>query len=214
VTERGIHRFDFRDEMECVKMEKHLQPLAAVVIITARDSINGGSPMVRTRMIMMIAVVLALAESGAIAQVRVPRTQVESKVPVTIALQIGTESYKYTGQGTCRHATVASIYDMPAEQWTMEASDGPRSVTLTLWRPKKGGSDMVSFAASTAGKEHVVDTVKVGDRGSVQGSGSATLVPAGKGGTFTIEAIAADGAKINGTIKCDAFSAREAVAGD
>ncbi len=155
----------------------------------------------------------ALAASDVTAQVRVPRTPVDAKVSVTIALEIGSESYKYTGPGTCRHALQASIYDLLAEQWTMEGGDGLRNVTLTLWQPKKGAGDMVSLAVSSGGKTHVVNTVKVGADGSVRGSGTATLAPAGKGGTFTINATAADGAKIRGTIKCDAFLAPAPVGG-
>ncbi len=156
----------------------------------------------------------ALAASDVIAQVPVPRTPVDAKVSVTIALEIGSESYKYAGPGTCRHALQASIYDMPAEQWTMEGNDGLRNVTLTLWQPKQGAGKMVSFAVNAGGKTHVVNTVKVGGRGNVQGSGTAALAPAGNGGTFTIDATAADGAKISGTIKCDAFLAPAPVAGD
>ena len=155
----------------------------------------------------------ALAASDVMAQVRVPRTPADAKVSVTIALEIGSESYKYTGPGTCGHALQASIYDLPAEQWTMEGADGVRNVTLTLWQPKQGAGNMVSFVVNTGGKTHVVNTVNVSGRGSVRGSGTATLAPAGNGGTFTINATAADGAKISGTIKCDAFLAPAPVGG-
>jgi hypothetical protein len=148
------------------------------------------------------------------AQVRVPRGSAESKVPVTVALQIGSESYKATSQGTCTHTTEASIYNLSAQQWSVEQSDGPRSVTLTLWRPQRGAGDMLSLGVNTAGKSHSVNTVKVGNQGDVKGSGTATFAPAGNGGTFTIAATAGDGAKITGTIKCDAFTAPAPVAGD
>jgi hypothetical protein len=188
-------------------------PLRTMGAIEIYHGMNeGGSAMLRTMLVGCFC--FALAASDVIAQVPVPRTPVDAKVSVTIALEIGSESYKYAGPGTCRHALQASIYDMPAEQWTMEGNDGLRNVTLTLWQPKQGAGKMVSFAVNAGGKTHVVNTVKVGGRGNVQGSGTAALAPAGNGGTFTIDATAADGAKISGTIKCDAFLAPAPVAGD
>ena len=44
----------------------------------------------------------ALAASDVIAQVPVPRTPVDAKVSVTIALEIGSESYKSTSHGAGR----------------------------------------------------------------------------------------------------------------
>jgi hypothetical protein len=141
-----------------------------------------------------------------IAQVAVPRTPADAKVPVTVALQVGGEALKFSSPGMCRHAAQAGIYDLAAEQWSVQASDATRNVTLTLWQPKGAGS-MVSLAVGTGGKTHVVDTVKVGTRGTVRGSGAVKLAPAGSGGTFTVDGTAADGAKITGTIRCDAFLA-------
>jgi hypothetical protein len=161
-----------------------------------------------------IIVPLAFEVTTLAAQVRVPRTQAESKVPVTVALQIGSESYKATSPGKCTHTTEASIYNVAAQQWSVEQSDGPRSLTLTLWRPQRGSGDMLSLGVNTAGKSHVVNTVKVGNQGDVKGSGTATFAPSGNGGTFTIAATAGDGAKIMGTITCDAFTAPAPVAGD
>jgi hypothetical protein len=59
------------------------------------------------------------------------------------------------------------------------------------------------FTLSVNGKTTVsVTTV----RSQVSGSGKVTLAPAGKGGTFTIDAKAKTGESITGSIKCDAFT--------
>jgi hypothetical protein len=41
--------------------------------------------------------------------------------------------------------------------------------------------------------------------GKPNGSGTATFEPAGKGGTFKIQAKTADGTVVAGSIKCDGF---------
>ena len=63
-----------------------------------------------------------------------------------------------------------------------------------------------------AGKRYDVSTIKSPQGPS--GSGSVKLVKEGTGGTFTIDAATPSAGKITGTIKCDAFPASEAVAGD
>jgi hypothetical protein len=133
---------------------------------------------------------------------------------VTIALQIGSDAYKATGRGTCHHTARAGIYDTPAEQWSVQQSEGSRSVALTMWRLKKAPGDMLSLAVTTGGKSHRVSTVKVGQSGSPVGAGTVTLASAAKGGTFTIDATTAERTRITGTITCDAFTAPRPVAGD
>jgi hypothetical protein len=137
-----------------------------------------------------------------------------TQVAVTIALQIGSEAYKVTGQGTCHHTARAGIYDTPAEQWSVQQSEGSRSLALTMWRPKKAPGDMLSLAVTTGGKSHQVSTVKVGQSGSLIGAGTVTLASAAQGGTFTIDATTAERTRITGTITCAAFTAPRPVAGD
>ena len=69
------------------------------------------------------------------------------------------------------------IYNVLAQQWSVEQSDGQRSLTLTLWRPQRGAGDMLSLGVNTAGKSHAVNTVKVGNQGDVKGSGTVTFAP-------------------------------------
>jgi hypothetical protein len=49
--------------------------------------------------------------------------------------------------------------------------------------------------------------------GQVTGSGKVTFEPSGKGGTFRVDATAADGTSISGTIRCDAFTPHVAEGG-
>jgi hypothetical protein len=169
--------------------------------------------MLRVR-VMGVILCCAMCAVPVVAQRRIPGAAGATKVPVTIALQVGSEAYKVTGQATCHHTAQASIYDVPAEQWSVQQSDESRSVSLTMWRPKKASGDMLSLAVSIGGKSHTVNTVKVGSSGAAAGSGTVTFIPAAQGGSFTIDAAAADRTKITGTITCAAFTAPTPVAGD
>ena len=70
---------------------------------------------VRLNVLMFMCTVCA---TPLVAQRRAPGEPVETKVPVTIALQVGSDAYKVTGQGTCNHAAQAAIYD----PWTNETT--------------------------------------------------------------------------------------------
>jgi hypothetical protein len=134
-------------------------------------------------------------------------------VGVTVALKVGTTAYDFNGQAKCTYAPVASIYTTMAEQWHLEQSDGARSASFTLWRPKNGSGDMFSLAVSNGSASHLVNTVK-GPSAKPQGSGAVKLAPAGAGGTFTVNATAADGTQITGTITCDKFAPAMAEGGN
>jgi len=138
-----------------------------------------------------------------------------STVPVTIALKNGADTYQFTGQASCTHAPMASIYGVVSEQWNVDQSDGSRSLHLTLWKPKNGSGDMFNLSISSgAGRPQSVNTVKAAGAPATEGSGRVTLVPAGNAGTFSVDAKSAAGAAISGTIKCDAFSPAIAEGGD
>jgi hypothetical protein len=72
---------------------------------------------------------------------------------------------------------------------------------------------MFSFHTATGGKSHVVNTVKTSGGGKLEGSGKVTFASSGSGGTFTIDATAAKGGTITGTMKCSTFSAAVAEGG-
>jgi hypothetical protein len=98
--------------------------------------------------------------------------------------------------------------------WSVQHSQEGRNLALTVWRPRSAGEAMLNLSITAAGKSYDVSTVKVGQQGSPSGTGTVTFAPAGKGGTFTINATAASGAKIVGTVTCDAFTPLVAEGGD
>jgi len=157
--------------------------------------------------------VLMIAAVSAAQRRHVPTGQDDMKVDVSIALQVAAQPYRFDGKAVCQHAATASIYDVVAEMWTVQQSEGQRSITLTVWRPKNSPGNLFSLSVTNGGKSYVVNTVKVGGAGIVQGSGKVTLTTSGAGGTFTVDA-RADGAAITGTIKCSAFTAAIAEAGN
>lgn len=160
------------------------------------------------------AVVLASVAAAQAPVRQLPGTE-DDKVGVTVALQAGGTAYQLNGPGRCTHEPRASIYALSAQQWSVEQSDGRRSVHLTFWRPAKSGSgDMFSLTVSNGSRSHMTSTVKVGDQGNPKGSGNVTFKPSDKGGTFTVNATGADGTKITGTLGCSAFTALVAEGGN
>ena len=136
-------------------------------------------------------------------QRRVPGAAADSQAPMQVALTVGGQKYDSSAAGKCTHAPVASIYQVVAELWSVQQSDGERSLTLSLWRPKDGSGDMMSLSVGSGRSSNQVSTVR---GAALAGSGKVTLAPAGKGGVFTVDAKTADGKAINGTIKCDALA--------
>ena len=148
------------------------------------------------------------------AQRRVPGQRGEATVPITVNLMADRQVYNFSGLAKCTHAPVASIYGLRAERWSVDRSgDGGLNATLSLWRPATG-SDLVSLYLTIGQTRYTINTIKVGDKGNVEGSGTIALKPEGKGGTFTVNGTAANGAKISGTVKCEAFTPAFAEGGD
>ena len=152
----------------------------------------------RMRLIVPVAAVCLLATpQGAAAQAR--RQAPEQKtVPVTLDLKVGAEAVQGTGAGRCTHAPMASIYDVRAQMWTAGYETNGEPVQLTFWRPTDKSADMFGLQASRVN----ISTVR---GGTPSGSGTVTFEPTGKGGIFKIQAKAADGTAIAGSIKCEAF---------
>jgi hypothetical protein len=73
---------------------------------------------------------------------------------------------------------------------------------------------MVTLAITSGGKRHDVNTVKNPRATATAGSGNVRLASKGAGGVFTLDATAASGAKISGTVACERFTVPELVAGD
>jgi hypothetical protein len=130
--------------------------------------------------------------------------------PIGVSLTVGDQRYESTAPGKCTQAPVASIYQVMSELWTAQQSQDGRSVNLSLWRPKNGSGDMVTLSVNAGKSAKNVSTVR---GAAISGSAKVTLAPSGKGGVFTIDAKAADGTAITGTIKCDAFAPHVAEGG-
>ena len=159
---------------------------------------------------LFVCAVLMLSVAPS-AQRRLPGSE-EKKVGVAIDLKVNGTPYTFKGNATCDHLPLGSIYDIVAERWSVRHDDNGRNVNMSLWRPRNGTVDMVQLSVFMAGKRYDVSTIKSPQGPS--GSGSVKLMKEGTGGTFTIDASTPSAGKITGTIKCDAFPASEAVAGD
>ncbi len=164
-----------------------------------------------------VAVCGSLLFASAVAAQRPTRRQpgppMDDTVGVNIALQVGGGSYQFGGRASCTHEPKGYIYGVTAKLWRIQQSEGPRSVMLTFWRPASGSGDMFTLLVSNRGSSYETNTVKGKDAGPTKGSGSVAFTAAGNGGTFTVNTTADTGAKISGTIKCDAFRAATAEAG-
>ena len=164
--------------------------------------------------LVLTALCVGLCAPALFAQRRANGVPAGTLVPITIGLTVGTEPFQLKGNGKCQHAPQASIYDVLAEQWSVQHSEGDRSLSLTMWRPKKGSGDMLTLSVNTGSRSHSITTVKAPNSGPTRGSGTISLASAAKGGTFTIEAATREGTRITGTIACGAFTAAVAEGGN
>ena len=150
-----------------------------------------------------VATAAGMAVAAALVQAdQIRRQQGPAQVPMEIALKAGGDAYNAKGEGSCTHAPKASIYGTMAEMWTVRHEANGRSVQLTLWKPSDGSANMFSLSVNGA-KSVSVSTVR---GGQVTGTGTVSMAPSGKGGTFTIDAKARTGEAYTGTITCDAFT--------
>jgi hypothetical protein len=164
-----------------------------------------------TRFLTAAAMIVAVTATSA-EQRRAPASA-DKTVSVSIALKVGAQSYDFTGKATCTYAPVAGIYNLRAEQWSVQQASDGGSLSLTHWHPASG-ADMFNLSVTSGNTQSAVSTVKVGTNGTLDGSGAVTLKREGTGGTFTVAAATAKGAKITGTIKCEAFTPAIAEGGE
>ncbi len=167
---------------------------------------------VKNTIILSFGIAVMIA-SPAAAQLR-RGSPADTKVDVAITIQAAGQPYSFQGKAECHYAPVASIYNVVAEMWSVQQSDGQRSFTLTLWHPRSSSGDMFSLSVAGGGKSYVVNTVKAGGKSAATGSGKVTLAKSGTGGTFTINATAGNGAAITGMVNCSGFTMPMAEAGD
>lgn len=170
--------------------------------------------MVRSTLIGTLLLAGTVAQDAA-AQRRTPdgRAVTESQ-GVSVIARVGTRSYTSKVPGTCKHAPMASIYDVPAALWIVQAdgSDGSeiKRLAFTLWRPKDGSADQVSMSLETGSGSNRID---VNPRKPPAGAATVKLHPAGPGGRFEVRGKDATGTKVNLTISCPMFAGIEAEGG-
>ena len=121
-----------------------------------------------------------------------------------ISLQIGTHTYRASGQGECKSAPRASIYNVPAALMSVSHRAGRDSLHLSLWQPTDGKPAMLTLSVTTGGKTYLVDTVR-----DKKGSGKAVRDNL----TIVVDAVAASGEKITGKIQCRSLGAIQAEGG-
>ena len=130
-----------------------------------------------------------------------------------IALRAGSKEYRSSGPAECKSAAQASIYGIPAAQYSVSQRSGNESVRMTLWQPKDGSPAMLSLYISSGASRYEVDTVKGGAKRDTKGSGTASLQKSGAGGVFTIEAKTVSGEAVAGKIACSRFGGIQAEGG-
>ncbi len=128
-------------------------------------------------------------------------------ITVSIAARAGGKSYEASGPGTCQHAPDASIRGTSASLWLVQfagsGKGGLKQLNLTLWRPKDGDSDQLSFSLETKSGTHRIET---GGPGESAGEGTVTILPSGPGGRLEVSGKEANGKMIQVTIDCSAFA--------
>lgn len=123
-------------------------------------------------------------------------------VPIEITAVVGGQTYSVAGTGECTHTEQASIYDVRAAQWraSYSGSSGDlRSLNLTIWQPAAGGADQANLSLQIGDTDHRIATVTGGE---IVGSGTATAVRSGSGGTLTVEGRDANGTAVRVTAEC------------
>jgi hypothetical protein len=170
--------------------------------------------MLRSTPLIAILALVSVTQAAS-AQRRAPGSQpAEEVTDIGITARLGSKSFSSKVSGTCKHEPSASIYDVPAALYTVEAQGGNGSqikqINLTLWRPKNGSADQIFLSLSAGSSSSRID---VNPRGSGVGAGSVRLEPAGSGGKFELKGKDAKGRPVSLTISCPSFAAVEAAGG-
>jgi hypothetical protein len=170
------------------------------------------------RLIVFGSLVLASAIArDAAAQRRLPRAKPAGEsesTKLSVVARVGTKSYKSTLDGTCKHEPSASIYDIPAALWMVQANSPDRSqiqqLSLTLWRPKNGSADQISLSLQAGSRSARID---VNPKGPPSGAATVQLKPIGSGGKLELQGKDSKGTRVNLTISCPTFEGVEAEGG-
>jgi hypothetical protein len=157
-------------------------------------------------------VLLATLTQAATAQRRLPGrtspTAETGNADISVIARVGTKTYTSKLSGNCQHEPEASIYDVPAALWTVQAGgskgSGVKQLNLTLWRPKNGSADQISLSLEAGSSS---TRIEVNPRNRPNGAASITLQPMGGGGKLELRGKDAKGNKVNLTVGCPMFDA-------
>jgi hypothetical protein len=172
--------------------------------------------MSRSTFVATLLLTSLITRDGA-AQRRAVGQQPSSDSPasqIRISARLGGKSYSSTVPGSCKHEPEASIYDVPAALWTVEASGAEGSaikqLNFTLWRPKNGSADQISLSLDAGSKPTRID---INPRSKPVGGGRVRLTPGESGGKIELTGKDSKGTGVNLTISCPSFDAVEAAGG-
>jgi hypothetical protein len=129
-----------------------------------------------------------------------------AEAALSLSGMLGGKTVQVSGGGTCRHAPDASIGGISASLWTVEyrgSDEGAvKELDLTLWRPKDGGPDQLSFLLKSKSGDHRIET---GTGKKHKGQGTVTILPSGPGGRLELSGKDAKGKPIQLSIDCPTF---------
>jgi hypothetical protein len=177
-------------------------------MITTSPRTSSGDIMLRFTPLAAL-LILAVGTREAAAQRRAPGASAGTEgSKVSIVARLDSKSYTSQVSGSCKHEPSASIYDVPAALYMVQAQGGEGSeiqqLSLTLWRPKNGSADQVSLSLQAGSSSSRID---VNPRNKAVGAATVELKPVGSGGTFELKGKDAKGAALNLTISCPTFAA-------
>jgi hypothetical protein len=164
---------------------------------------------------LIAILVLVSGTQAASAQRRAPGSRpAEEVTDIGITARLGSKSFSSKVSGTCKYEPSASIYNVPAALYQIEAQ-GPakgeiKRLNLTLWQPKDGSADQVSLLLETGSRTSRID---VNPRSAATGNASLRIKPSGEGGSLELKGKDAKGTPLSLTIDCPTFSAVAAEGG-
>jgi hypothetical protein len=165
--------------------------------------------MLRSALVAFLGLLPAMTSAGYAQRLAQPEraTSPAEDITVSITAKAGGKTYEASGGGICQHAPDASIRGASASLWLVQfagsGKGGLKQLNLTLWRPKDGDSDQLSFSLETKSGTHRIET---GGPGESAGEGTVTILPSGPGGQLEVSGKEANGKPIHVTIDCSAFA--------
>jgi hypothetical protein len=145
------------------------------------------------------------SDDGA-APVAARSADIRDPVPLKVTADLGGTAAAYEGMGECHHTGDASIYEVPAAQWSAHAADEAgalRYLYLTLWQPKGTTELQVSLGLTVGGKTADIATIKGAPN---KGTATATVTSRGAGGSFQVDGTDAAGTKVRVTVDCERWT--------